>query len=385
MVIYCKNKRCLTCKFSLLLDTKIYSNVNSKTFVSSLSQPSSCNTKNIVYLITCSLCNIQYVGITSQTLRDRLNGHRCKIKENLLKTNIVTHFNLPNHSFSNLKIQILETVEEGFSLTERELFWIKQLQTIFPFGLNDNILGFGNVSMLGSENAPHFCSQGSRIYRSHGHRKPFRYRQLPTFLTFKDFCDLITTPNGTNKLRANLFNMNMQRLNILGNSLRFIDNTTLSYDHKRCYGIIKAVIFYRSFQNSKSSTDKSPDHIHLNLTYRNQICDQINVSSIFKSKCVTKCLPKSFSVISPTLSFSLGKPVRSKLFNYKQTIHDFTDINNLRPCNCNNSKYIYNPAGHVITGDLNFITNNKLRSIFSNGPNFRYPCKMDFKWFLTAA
>ena len=173
-VFKCDSNRCLTCKYSLSLNTEITNNVNSNIYTARLSQPSSCNSKNLVYLITCSFCHIQYVGITTQTLRERLNGHRSKIKENKLKTNIVTHFNLPNHSFSNLNIQILETVEDNVSLTERELFWIKNLQTIYPFGLNDNILGFGNVSMLGSESAPHFSSENSRRYRSHGHRKPYR-------------------------------------------------------------------------------------------------------------------------------------------------------------------------------------------------------------------
>ena len=237
--------------------------------------------------------------------------------------------NISNHSFSNLKI--LETVEDNVSLTERELFWIKNLQTIYPFGLNDNILGFGNVSMLGSENASHFSSENSRRYRSHGHRKPYRLRKVPVYITFNDLCKIIITPNGTNKLRNTLFNMDLQRLTTLGNSLNFIDTNNISYDDKRCYGIIKAIVFHRTHQNSKLNNKNSKiiNPMYFNLTFKNEIYDKINISSIFKSKCVIKLIPKTFSNFSPTLFYSLVNSVRSKLVNYKQTINEFANNPNL--------------------------------------------------------
>ena len=135
------------------------------------SQPASCTSKNIIYLISCKKCKIQYVGLTSQALRARLNAHRSAINLKKLKTPLVTHFSLPEHNFSDLKIQILEVLDSPELLHERELFWIKKLQTIFPFGLNDNISGYGNVSVIGSNNVPHF-SFFFRLKRSHGYRKP---------------------------------------------------------------------------------------------------------------------------------------------------------------------------------------------------------------------
>lgn len=33
------------------------------------------NTRNVIYLITCQACKIQYVGRTTRRLRDRLNNH----------------------------------------------------------------------------------------------------------------------------------------------------------------------------------------------------------------------------------------------------------------------------------------------------------------------
>ena len=40
-------------------------------------------------------------------------------------------------------------------------------------------------------------------------------------------------------------------------------------------------------------------------------------------------------------------------------------------CDCNTSKYCYEPAGHVITGDLTIVRDTKLRSLIERGPSFR--------------
>ena len=40
-------------------------------------------------------------------------------------------------------------------------------------------------------------------------------------------------------------------------------------------------------------------------------------------------------------------------------------------CDCNTSKYCYEPAGHVITGDLTIVRDAKLRSLIERGPSFR--------------
>ena len=42
-----------------------------------------CCNRNIIYLISCSKCRVQYVGKTSQTLHSRLNNHRNRLKQML--------------------------------------------------------------------------------------------------------------------------------------------------------------------------------------------------------------------------------------------------------------------------------------------------------------
>ena len=61
------------------------------------------------------------------------------------------------------------------------------------------------------------------------------------------------------------------------------------------------------------------------------------------------------------------------MFNYKQTVKE-VDIKTKPPsCNCHESKFVYSPSGHVITGDLDIVNNVKLRELISRGPKYRVP------------
>ena len=58
------------------------SNVTHKTYnIVSPSLSMNCGTVNIIYLVTCRKCGIQYVGETGQSLRKRLNNHRNRLKK----------------------------------------------------------------------------------------------------------------------------------------------------------------------------------------------------------------------------------------------------------------------------------------------------------------
>ena len=41
--------------------------------------------------------------------------------------------------------------------------------------------------------------------------------------------------------------------------------------------------------------------------------------------------------------------------------------------------FIYNPTGHVITGDFNIIKNTSLRDVFAKGPKYREPKSINWK------
>ena len=52
--------------------------------------------------------------------------------------------------------------------------------------------------------------------------------------------------------------------------------------------------------------------------------------------------------------------------------------NNPSQCECNTLSHLYQPYGHVITGDLFITPNSKLRDLIAKGPKYREECKVDW-------
>ena len=95
----------------------------------------SCFSENLIYLIKCSNCNIQYVGETSKQLNHRMNGHRSSFgKKDLL---IAKHFSgEDNCNITHFTVKPIELIqnESNTYRKERESFWIKELRTVVPYG-----------------------------------------------------------------------------------------------------------------------------------------------------------------------------------------------------------------------------------------------------------
>ena len=55
-------------------------------------------TKNIAYLIQCEKCNVQYIGDTERSRKERLGEHKGYIKTDKLNEDTGEHFNIPGRS-----------------------------------------------------------------------------------------------------------------------------------------------------------------------------------------------------------------------------------------------------------------------------------------------
>lgn len=101
-----------------------------------------CNSNFVVYIIRCP-CGLLYVGETTQRVKDRISKHKSTIRcENLLLP-IPAHFKSAKQSIAQLRFQVVEQVplpRRGGNrvtlLKKRESYWIHELKTIQPFGLN---------------------------------------------------------------------------------------------------------------------------------------------------------------------------------------------------------------------------------------------------------
>ena len=47
-------------------------------------------------------------------------------------------------------------------------------------------------------------------------------------------------------------------------------------------------------------------------------------------------------------------------------------------CTCSTSPFLYTPAEHVVTGDLNIVQNSHLKELLKKGPKYRQP--QPFNW-----
>ena len=128
----CKNRNCKCCRF--IISTDIFqSTITGKIYT--IPNKLNCSSSHVIYLITCQKCKKQYVGETNRKLKERLTDHRSAIKTKKL-TAIGIHFNDILHNVENLNITPIEEEENTENRKKKELFWIKELQCSYPFGLN---------------------------------------------------------------------------------------------------------------------------------------------------------------------------------------------------------------------------------------------------------
>ena len=76
-----------------------------------------CETFNVIYLIQCRLCNLQYIGETKRRLKDRFNEHRRPILNptgNYIHTAVSEHFLTSNHSDNHMLLIPIEKLKNGF-------------------------------------------------------------------------------------------------------------------------------------------------------------------------------------------------------------------------------------------------------------------------------
>ena len=115
--------------------------------------------------------------------------------------------------------------------------------------------------------------------------------------------------------------------------------------------------------------------------------DFINLAKLLRSNELASNMPPVMqSEDIPMVVYSLTETTRSKLLNYKKFVGKeldlevFTNNESSIPCKCSSypSEFVDANRGHILTGNLQIIKNNKLRKLFCKGPKFREPCKIDW-------
>ena len=97
----------------------------------------SCQSRNIIYIIMCTKCKVQYIGETDRTLRDRISEHKGYVRTKKLNQATGAQFNQPGHSVTDMSVMAIEKIfDRGTPFRkEMEKEYISNFNT-FHNGLN---------------------------------------------------------------------------------------------------------------------------------------------------------------------------------------------------------------------------------------------------------
>ena len=337
-----------------------------------------CKSHNVIYLLTCGVCNIQYVGQTTQPFHKRVNNHRTNASNNG-QTFLYKHFGEGGHDFSKATFQIIDSMEKNFNqfeFNQKENFWINTLCSIYPLGLNDKVKGVGNVSNYKSDNVScYFNSPILRYKRGHGCKSSVGIAQsIADNSSTLDYQDIYNTLH-------DLFDINSYSCYV---KLRSLKRDILKHIYKIASGLGDhfALIFKSYYINLTPKTNNT--HVEREFIVMPFCCkfiDRLDMHSIFRDSSLEALLPSAMKDFLPLkLYYKYISPIGRKLFNYGSFLKDLNitkiqDIVNAE-CSCSTSPFLYPPHGHIITGDLNIIPNKHLRDLMAYGAKYREPSYM---------
>ena len=135
----CDGKRCLVCLN--INETDTFESFQTKQKYK-INHHLNCNDKCLIYLLSCKVCGLQYVGSTTDKFRFRWNNYKENDRKALrgeehMQPELFEHFAADNHGcfLTDCSITLIDKTD-GSDPTRREEYWRKVLKTVAPYGLN---------------------------------------------------------------------------------------------------------------------------------------------------------------------------------------------------------------------------------------------------------
>ena len=393
-----------TCKICPIYDTSpiIENRYNKRktTIINERKCDLSCVTDNIVYLLECSNCRIQYVGETVMKLSERFSDHKSRIrnpKGSKSDTFLVKHFNEGICQGAEFTCRVIQTINKPPRLKngkmnletsryrkKKEDEWMEKLQTIYPYGLNNR-----HGKNKDQEDEDTVVRQVFTKRRKKRNRRK-RYRPKKVFEKGVDVYSSITDGfTGTRNLDKDTLataisvahkkipQMRLSEIRKMGE---------LALEDLRRNNDIPIRMLHIILDLCRSKLDKSQGNVRkthkrielpFTVKYLNHGVEMIDLKSIIRKVDVVDSLPLALiDCDKPTVVYKYGPTVRDKIFNYNTVIGDFIPDST---CTCHSSEFLDKDHGHVVTGDLNIIKNSDLKNLIRKGPNFREPRTINWK------
>ena len=102
-----------------------------------LTRHHTCQDENLVYIVECSKCRLQYIGETKHTAEKRWAEHLGYVRNKRLDQATGAHFNLPGHKIDHMKFSVLEKIASNNPQYRkaRESFYIEKFNLKYA-GMN---------------------------------------------------------------------------------------------------------------------------------------------------------------------------------------------------------------------------------------------------------
>ena len=243
----------------------------------------------------------------------------------------------------------------------RETYWMHELRTIFPYGLDVTIgdeFKTDNKHINVAAKFSSFPKKYSRANRGKNHKGgPHLLPQQ----SVKDLNQMLNTSikDAPNFIRISISSMKKFYLKITHQllSTKLCDSPSdfiFSIYYHQAIDVIESKIYKPLTPKSKK---KRPKNV-CSIFFENKGVEFINIGRIL-------CDPDI-----------LTAPISSKFFNFNKFVNNLdldlflTNPDSL-PCKCNNSPFVDKYQKHIVTGDLRIIKNNTLRKLFIKGPKYK--------------
>ena len=131
-----------------------------------------------------------------------------------------------------------------------------------------------------------------------------------------------------------------------------------------------------AFAKKIGPTKKEVDLVTWKVDFSHKILEEINIQSLYNLKEVRQLLPTQLKNRRPFRKvFTYGRTIGSKILNYNKCLKEagemtYDEMMNMK-CDCQMSEFVNSHHGHIMTGNLDIIRDDRLKEVCSYGTKFR--------------
>ena len=82
---------------------------------------------------------------------------------------------------------------------------------------------------------------------------------------------------------------------------------------------------------------------------------------------------------SPIICYKYNDPIHNTILNFNKVVSGLDiETSVTDSLDCKDSKFCYQPAGHIVTCNLRIITDSQSRSVISKASKYGFPARIDF-------